>query len=75
MSEERFKAVVIRVDGPRTKDLRNLIRIAGSVAQVREKSNENFSIRALKYIPELNCYVAIYALARKTSSKKRGRKG
>jgi hypothetical protein len=54
-----LKAIVI-MPNSKTSEIGALIAIARSEARKREQSRENPPIRALKFIPELCLYVAVY---------------
>jgi hypothetical protein len=54
-----LKALVI-IPNEQTKDYGSLLAIARHEAKKREKASENPPIRALKFIPELHVYVALY---------------
>jgi len=47
----------------KTIDLGSIIAIARSEARNREKTKENPSILALRFLAELNLYVAVYQVA------------
>ena len=54
-----LKALVI-VPNERTREYGSLIAVARAEARKREQSNKNPPILALKFIPELQVYVAVY---------------
>jgi hypothetical protein len=54
-----LKALVISPN-VNTGDFGSLLAIARDAARRRERSQVNPSIRALRFIPELNVYVAVY---------------
>jgi len=54
-----LKALVI-VPNVRTKEVGDLLAVARAEARKREKSNTNPPIRALRFLPELGVYVAVY---------------
>jgi hypothetical protein len=54
-----LKALVI-VPNDRTKEFGCLLAVARAEARKRERSQQNPPIRALKFFPELNVYVAVY---------------
>jgi len=68
-----LKSLVI-VPNERTQDMRSLVNIASAEAKRREGTHQDIPIRALKFIPELGVYVAIYDWEH-SSSGARGRKG
>jgi hypothetical protein len=57
-----FKAIVVMLDA-KTSDVGSILAIARTEARRREQSKENPSIRALRYFPEVNVYVAVYEAA------------
>ena len=44
----------------KTKEIGDILAIARSEARKRERSQQNPHIRSLKFLPELNAYVAVY---------------
>ena len=54
-----LKALVI-TPNEKTTEFGSLLAVARAVARKREKSKETPPVRALKYFPELNIYVAVY---------------
>jgi hypothetical protein len=54
-----LRALVI-VPNERMKDFGDLLAVARAEARKRERSQENQPIRALRFLPELNVYVAVY---------------
>jgi hypothetical protein len=56
-----LKALVI-VPNDKTSELGSLLAVARAEARKRERSQQNPPICALKFFPELNVYVAIYAV-------------
>ena len=54
-----FKAIVVMLNA-KTSDEGSILAIARAEARRREQSKENPPVRALKYFPELNIYVAVY---------------
>jgi hypothetical protein len=54
-----WKAIVI-IPNAQTNEYGDLLAIARAEARKREHSQENPPIRALRFIPELNAYVAVY---------------
>ena len=54
-----LKALVI-TPNEKTTEFGSLLAVARAEARKREKSKENPPVRALKYFPELNIYVAVY---------------
>jgi hypothetical protein len=67
-----FKALVIALN-EKTIDFGSLLAIARSEARKREHSEENPSILALRFLSELNIYVAVYQVA--DISHKTGKSG
>lgn len=63
-----LKALVI-VQNEKTAEFGSLIAIARQAARNREKGDKNPPILALKFVPELSVYVAIYE-AQKSEVKK-----
>jgi hypothetical protein len=59
-----MKALVITPNA-QTKEFGCLLAVARAEARKREKSKDNPSIRALRFFPELNVYVAVYEVADK----------
>ncbi|MGD0495553.1 MAG: hypothetical protein ABSB28_05880 [Candidatus Bathyarchaeia archaeon] len=55
-----LKALVI-VPNENTKEVGAILAVARAEARKRERSQQNPPICALKFFPELNVYVAIYA--------------
>jgi len=56
---EVLKALVI-VPNSRTKEIGDLLAVARSEARKREHVEKNPPVRALRFIPELGIYVAVY---------------
>jgi hypothetical protein len=54
-----LKALVI-VPNERTRELGCLVAVARAEARKREKAGQNPPILALKFVPELSVYVAVY---------------
>jgi hypothetical protein len=54
-----LKALVI-IPNDRTKEFGSLLAVARAEARKREQSDKNPPILALKFIPELHVYVAVY---------------
>jgi len=54
-----FKALVI-VPNADTKDIGALLAVARAEARKREKVSENPRVLALRFLPELGVYVAVY---------------
>jgi hypothetical protein len=54
-----LKALVI-VPNEKTREYGSLLAVARAEARKREHAEQNPPIRALKFFPELNVYVAIY---------------
>jgi hypothetical protein len=52
------------VTNKNTNELGSLVAIARAEARKREKAKKNPPIRALKFFPELNVYVAVYEAQR-----------
>jgi len=63
-----FKALVITFN-EKTTEYGSLLAVARAEARKREKASQNPPILALKFIPELNVYVAVYE-AQETQAKK-----
>ena len=59
-----LKALVISPNS-KTTELGSILAIARSEARKREQSNENPSVRALRFFPELGVYVAVYEAVEK----------
>ena len=57
-----LKALVI-TPNEKTSEVGSLLAVARAEARKREKSEQNPPVRALKYFPELNIYVAVYEAA------------
>jgi hypothetical protein len=57
--QRMFKAIVVMLNA-KTSDVSSILAIARTEARRREQSKENPSIRALRYFPEVNVYVAVY---------------
>lgn len=67
-----LKALVI-MPNPKTQEMGSLLAIARAEARKRERTQQNLPILALRYIPELNIYVAVYATSetqKQTQTKK-----
>lgn len=56
---EVLKAIVV-IPNSRTKELGSVLQIARCEARKRERADKNPPIRALKFLPELSVYVAVY---------------
>jgi hypothetical protein len=54
-----LKALVI-TPNTKTKEIGDILAIARSEARKRERSQQNPPIRSLRFLPELNVYVAVY---------------
>jgi len=54
-----LKALVIAPNA-KTSEFGSILAIARSEARKREQTKENPPIRALRFFPELNIYVAVY---------------
>ena len=54
-----LKALVI-VPNDNTNEVGSLLAVARAEARKRERSQVNPPIRALRFLPELNLYVAVY---------------
>jgi len=65
-----LKALVLAPNA-KTTELGSILAIARSEARKREHSNENPPIRALKFFPELDVYVAIYEALEKPSTNEK----
>jgi hypothetical protein len=61
-----LKALVI-APNEKTKEFGSLLAVARAEARKREQSKENPPIRALKFVPELGIYVAVYEVSEKTT--------
>ena len=57
-----LKALVI-VPNEQTKEFGSLLAVARAEARKREKTNQNPPILALKFLPELHVYIAVYETA------------
>jgi hypothetical protein len=64
-----LKALVI-ASNEKTREFGCLLAVARAEARKREKANQNPPILALKFLPELGVYVAVYE-AQKSEVKKR----
>ena len=58
---------------PKTQEMGSLLAIARAEARKRERTQQNPPILALRYIPELNIYVAVYATS-ETQKQTRAKK-
>jgi len=56
---EVLKALVI-VPNSRTREVGDLLAVARAEARRREHADKNPPIRALRFLPELGVYVAVY---------------
>ena len=54
-----LKALVI-IPNPRTREVGDLLAVARAEARKREHADRNPPIRALRFLPELGVYVAVY---------------
>jgi hypothetical protein len=54
-----LKALVV-VPNERTREYGSLLAVARAEARKREHSDKNPPVLALKYVPELGIYVAVY---------------
>jgi hypothetical protein len=54
-----LRAIVI-TPNTKTKEIGDILAIARSQARKRERSQQNPPIRSLRFLPELNVYVAVY---------------
>ena len=54
-----LKALVI-TPNEKTTELGSLLAVARAEARKREQAEQNPSVRALRFFPELNVYVAVY---------------
>ncbi len=61
-----LKAIVIKPN-EKTSELGSLFAVARAEARKREKSTENPPIRALKFFPEIQAYVAVYEVVENTA--------
>jgi hypothetical protein len=59
MTGSMLKALVV-VPNERTREYGCLIAVARAEARKREHSQQNLPIRAIRFFPELNVYVAVY---------------
>ncbi len=59
MVEEFLKALVV-YPNKKTEEIRSLINIACSVAKKIERTSEDICVKAIKYVPEVGVFVAIY---------------
>ena len=67
-----FKAIVVMLNA-KTGDVGSILAIARSEARKREQSKENPPIRALRYFPELDVYVAVYEAEEKAVAEEQER--
>ena len=58
---EVLKALVI-IPNSRTREVGDLLAVARAEARKREHADKNPPIRALRFFPELEIYVAIYEI-------------
>ncbi len=65
-----LKAVVIRPN-EKTAEFGSILAVARAEARRREQSRENPPVRALKYVPELGVYVAVYEAPDKSAQSVR----
>lgn len=63
-----LRAIVI-IPNEKTTEFGSLLAIARAEARKREQSKENPTIKAMKFIPELGAYVAVYETTEKQNSK------
>jgi len=63
-----LKSLVI-VPNSRTKEVGDLLAIARAEARKREHADKNPPIRALRFLPELGVYVAVYEAQDKQKAK------
>jgi hypothetical protein len=61
-----LKALVISPN-EKTTEFGSLLAVARAEARKREQSRDNPPIRALRFFPELNIYVAVYEALEKPS--------
>ncbi len=69
-----LKALVI-VPNEKTKELGDLLAVARAEARKREHADKNPPVRALRFLPELSVYVAVYEAPeadKQTVTKQRG---
>lgn len=55
----RLKSLVILLND-KMKDMGDVLAVARSTAQKKEHTHRNMNVKALHFIPELDCYVALY---------------
>jgi hypothetical protein len=63
-----LKALVI-IPNEKTTELGSLLAVARAEARKREQSKENPPVRALRFVPELGVYVAVYEAAANPAQK------
>jgi hypothetical protein len=63
-----LKAIVISPN-EKTKDLGSILAIARTESSRREHTQENATVRAIVFVPELGVYVAIYESSNPSSRK------
>jgi hypothetical protein len=63
-----LKSLVI-VPNSRTKEVGDLLAIARAEARKREHTDKNPPVRALRFLPELGVYVAVYEAQDKQKAK------
>lgn len=52
--------VLVIIPNERTQDMGSLLAIARAEAQKHERTHQNITVRAIKFIPECGVYVALY---------------
>lgn len=66
-----LKAIVVLLD-QKKKEIGEILAISRSEARKRERANQNPPILALKFVPELAIYVAIYEAQESEVKKQSG---
>ena len=66
-----LKAIVI-VSNEKTREFGSLLAVARAEARKRERSQQNPPIRAMKFFPELDIYVAVYEVQESEVKKHSG---
>jgi len=67
-----LKALVI-IPNEKTDEVGCLLAVARSEARKREKAQQNPSVKALHFLPEIAVYIAVYEAPEKTNQKDRER--
>ena len=60
-----LKALVI-MPNEKTTEIGSILAVARSMARKRENSQDNPPIRALRFLPEISAYIAVYEAVDKT---------